>query len=330
MKKGLKVSFIVLGFLVGIVVLDTLQAKIFDHSPILKIRENLDGGSTDYIDKGFLVNYYHCNNDEKVTTWKDEKFACSMKKEVGLGWVQDNIDYWIQDEEDITFIRGLFQNYSFTSENCDGINDYYLLVDGNTYGIEVYEKTVHITAPGKEIVLNELDNEHILQVIGKWQKNYPAREITLEDINDKIGDYLTNHPTQVSNHAYSYVDEEKQVVVVGLVENNQETQDDFISNVFGNSSYKDSIKDNSLIEFRTSKHVFDAEVMENKDGRLTVKVLKDSDTFKKDETVIVNIYGILDDLDDSYKFWKNIRITFNGLTELTLIPQIGASKIEMI
>ncbi len=331
MKKGLKISFIVLVTIVGVVVLDTLQAKIFDNSPLLKIRENLDGGSIDYIDKGLLVNYYHCNNDEKTTIWKSSKYACPIKEDAGLGWAPDNIDYWIQDEEDISFVRGLFQNYSFTSETCDGLNDYYLIVDGNTYGIEVYEKTVHITVPGKEIVLNELDSEHIIQVIQKWQENYPAREITLEDINDKIGNYLSNYP--VSNHAYSYVDEKKQVVVVGLVENNQENQDDFIFKVFSNccgSEYIQYIKNHSLIEFKTSKSVFDAEVVEVKDKRLTVKVLSNSDAFKKGDLVIVGISDVIDDLDDSYKFWKNIRITFNGLANESNPPQIGAYKIESI
>ena len=87
MKKGLKITLIVLGVLVGIVALDTLQAKIFDNSPILKIRDNLDGGSIDYIDKGIFVNHYHCNNNEKVTTWKGTKFACSMEesKDTDLG-----------------------------------------------------------------------------------------------------------------------------------------------------------------------------------------------------------------------------------------------------
>ena len=66
--------------MVGIVALDTLQAKIFDNSPLLKIRDNLDGGSTDYIDKGLFVNHYHCNNNEKVTTWKGTKFACPMSE----------------------------------------------------------------------------------------------------------------------------------------------------------------------------------------------------------------------------------------------------------
>ena len=74
MKKSLKITLIVLGVLIGIIFLDTLQAKIFNNSPLLKIRDNLDGVSLDYVDKGLFVNYYHCNNSEKVTTWKSTKF----------------------------------------------------------------------------------------------------------------------------------------------------------------------------------------------------------------------------------------------------------------
>ena len=40
MKKSLKITSIVLGVLVVIVVLDTLQAKVFDNSLIIKIRKN--------------------------------------------------------------------------------------------------------------------------------------------------------------------------------------------------------------------------------------------------------------------------------------------------
>ena len=87
MKKGLKIALIVVGVLVGFVALDTLQAKIFDYSPLLKIRVNLDGGSLDYIDKGLFVNHYHCNNNEKATTWKGTKFACS-KEEVNASELQ--------------------------------------------------------------------------------------------------------------------------------------------------------------------------------------------------------------------------------------------------
>ncbi len=40
MKKSLKITLIVLGVLVGIVVFDILQTKVFDNSPIIKIRKN--------------------------------------------------------------------------------------------------------------------------------------------------------------------------------------------------------------------------------------------------------------------------------------------------
>ncbi len=87
MKKSLKITLIVLSVLLGIILIDTIQAKIFDNSPLLKIRDNLDGGSIDYIDKGLFVNHYHCNNNEKVTTWKGEKFACSEKENI-----KENVD----------------------------------------------------------------------------------------------------------------------------------------------------------------------------------------------------------------------------------------------
>ena len=81
MKKSLKITLIVLGVLASVIMLDTLQAKVFDNSPLLKIRDNLDGGALNYIDKGIFVDHYHCNNNEKVTTWKGTKFACSMLEE---------------------------------------------------------------------------------------------------------------------------------------------------------------------------------------------------------------------------------------------------------
>ena len=36
MKKSLKITLIVLGVLIGIIFLDTLQAKIFNNSPLLR------------------------------------------------------------------------------------------------------------------------------------------------------------------------------------------------------------------------------------------------------------------------------------------------------
>ena len=106
MKKSLKITLIVLGILIGIVALDTLQAKIFNNSPLLKIRDNLDGGSLDYVDKGLFVNYYHCNNSEKVTTWKKTKFACSVKEE-------SNEEKYIKKIDNTTIELSILKNWHY-------------------------------------------------------------------------------------------------------------------------------------------------------------------------------------------------------------------------
>lgn len=78
MKKGLKITLIILEVIVGIIILDTIQALIFNNSPIIKIRENNDGGSTDYINKGIFVNHYYCVNKEENTVFKNVKYTCPI------------------------------------------------------------------------------------------------------------------------------------------------------------------------------------------------------------------------------------------------------------
>ncbi len=203
MKKGLKIILIVLGVLIGVIILDTMQAKIFDNSPLLKIRDNLDGGSTDYIDKGLFVNHYHCNNNEKVTTWKKEKYTCPISnntsnrvsiKALPLNALTEYNPVSIEAE---TFILSLFEKYEYTTETCDGENNYSLIVDKNTYGIEAYgfgiseHKTeLHITVPGKEIVLNEEDSLKLLKIINTYvPDNYKPVVYCLKD---RLGAYIAD------------------------------------------------------------------------------------------------------------------------------------------
>lgn len=236
MKKGLKITLIVLGILIGIIELDTLQAKIFDNSPLLKIRDNLDGGTLDYIDKGIFVNHYHCNNED-VTTWKGTKFTCSVV------------------------------------------------------------------------------------------------EIPLNDINDKIINFVSNHQEDNTNYAYNYIDTEKQVIVVGLVDNNENYQDEFITKVFSNlsgSKYIQYIKNNNLIEFKELKDVFEAKIIVAEKNYITVEVLKDSNSLKKDDNVTMKVTRPTDGTNDFYVVENKVRITFNGNEEDTNPALIDAIKIELM
>ncbi len=229
MKKGVKITLIIIGILVSIIIIDTIQAKIFDNSPLLKIRDNLDGGNIDYIDKGILVNHYRCSNNEKVTTWKKEKFACSKE------------------------------------------------------------------------------------------------EISIESVNDKIVNFLENN--NYSNFAYSYIDTEKNVIIVGLLENNEKSQDEFINKVFTEccgSSYIRYIKNNSIIEFEESMYIFEAKVIELREDRILVEVLKDNEIFNIGQNVIVRTN------ENLYIVGSKIKITFNGSVDESNPPQIYADIIEVI
>lgn len=78
MKKILKIVLIVVGVLIGIVAFDTIQALVFNRSPLLHKREYTCRKVSDwYIDKGIFVNHYHCSNVNE-TLFKNEKSECTV------------------------------------------------------------------------------------------------------------------------------------------------------------------------------------------------------------------------------------------------------------
>lgn len=64
MKKGLKITLIVVGVLVGIILLDTMQALIFNNNPVIGIETKC------LYKEGILVNTYHCGNEKNITIFK--------------------------------------------------------------------------------------------------------------------------------------------------------------------------------------------------------------------------------------------------------------------
>ena len=64
MKKSLKIVLITIGILVGLVLLDTIQALVFNNNPII--------GTEMWCKKksGIIVDTYHCNG-KNITKFKD-------------------------------------------------------------------------------------------------------------------------------------------------------------------------------------------------------------------------------------------------------------------
>ena len=59
----MKKIMILLLTIILLILLDSLQAKLFNNSPIIHKRQyTQEYNSVKYIDKGILVRYYHYNN----------------------------------------------------------------------------------------------------------------------------------------------------------------------------------------------------------------------------------------------------------------------------
>lgn len=80
-SKCLKIILIVVGVLVGIILIDTLQARIFKNSPIISIRKELEDDDS-YVDRGVLVDTYYCTKEKDIVTviyhFKGDKFTCPI------------------------------------------------------------------------------------------------------------------------------------------------------------------------------------------------------------------------------------------------------------
>lgn len=72
MNKKVKIILIILGILIGVVLIDTIQAKVFNNKPILKIVENYNGGTIYQKHKSILVDTYVLSNGTKTTIFKWE------------------------------------------------------------------------------------------------------------------------------------------------------------------------------------------------------------------------------------------------------------------
>lgn len=154
-----------------------------------------------------------------------------------------------------------------------------------------------------------------------------------KDVYDQINDYFTKSEIYFPNYAYSYVDEKNKIVIVGLVENSEEKRNEFINTVFTyccDSGYINFIKKYHYIEFKESKEVFDAKIIEVNEETIMVKVLSSKGSFKANDKVIVKTTTSINENNVTYSIGNKVRITFNGNVLTSNPVQIGAYNIEIM
>ena len=77
MKKK-KIIIIIIIFIISLIFLDFIIALSFNNSPLIKIRDYYNSGSTVYVDKGIFTNTYKCFDGKTNTVLKTTKYACPI------------------------------------------------------------------------------------------------------------------------------------------------------------------------------------------------------------------------------------------------------------
>lgn len=74
MKKILKYILVFVGVLIGIILLDSMQALLFNNNPIIGIETRCSKK------EGVLVDTYHCGNGKHRTVIKKFNLSCNREE----------------------------------------------------------------------------------------------------------------------------------------------------------------------------------------------------------------------------------------------------------
>ena len=170
MKKSIKIILIIVLTIIGLILIDTIQAKIFNNSPIISFKEQLnDNGS--YVDKGILVNTYYCVKEKDIVTVhtinKFSKFSCPMdiietnepkinKKVIMI----NNKLYYETSKEPYAGPRcGVMDGHINSSVESTKIPQFNNQSNfGTGYGYQFMFDTIEVFIDGKIVVFEQLDN----------------------------------------------------------------------------------------------------------------------------------------------------------------------------
>lgn len=111
MKKYLKIILVIFLILLSIIILDSLQAIVFNHSPLISYRKN-DGEN--YIDKGIVFDTYYCIKEIDIVNvsihLKNSKYTCPKNINTELENNNQLIDTNIVKDEDLVKIIDYIPN----------------------------------------------------------------------------------------------------------------------------------------------------------------------------------------------------------------------------
>jgi len=185
MKKGIKITLIVIGCLVGIVLLDSLQALIFNNNPIIGIETHCRRKA------GILVDTFHCGNGKNVTKFKTAN-SCPPPAVCGNDTL--NTDKKIEVVKSSTQDLNKFNIYLERDERIiylsSSLDEIYYNSDGNIVTLKEYiSKAWQTTDDGIKHLTDLMENTETLKDGGTKIYKSNAYNITIIKCNTVSGNH---------------------------------------------------------------------------------------------------------------------------------------------
>ncbi len=141
---------------IGIMILDTIQSKVFNRNPLFKINENYNGGNLYQKKKGILVDTYVCIEQSKKTVFKWEKYNCTSN-------IIDKDKYSRISEH--SFYGKIIESYSN-----------YIIVTPNKIEMEYQSSDkFHINLDNNNDLLYKVGDDVKITYLGDIHESYPAQ-----------------------------------------------------------------------------------------------------------------------------------------------------------
>jgi len=237
MKKSLKIVLIIIGVIVGIILLDSIQALVFDNNPIIGIQ------TRNMKKVGILVDTHHCGNGKHDTVIKGFSYSCNY--EGGKYTLVDETKK-INDFTCAEALEGFYEDENYT---------YYWSCIKNKYMIVKYDDG------SKELISEALNNNHIdIQILDKFNIDYIKIEqeklkedikfniIETKNCNFRLNEYYKNNDRTIYTSCLDeiYVIRPNSDAVVTLkyyLENVYQTLDDSIKQLVKDATIDKELKD---------------------------------------------------------------------------------------
>lgn len=153
MKKSIKYILIAIGIIFGIIIVDSIQALVFDNNPIIGIQ------TRNMKKTGILVDTHHCGNGKHDTVIKGFSYSCSYN--AGNYILVDKT----KEKKDFSCAEALESFYE------DDNHVYYWNCMKNKYMVVQYDDD------SEETIEEALKKKHIdIEILDKFEIDYIKEE----------------------------------------------------------------------------------------------------------------------------------------------------------